>query len=637
MLPSEKTIVWQEISKYLDVEKTAQDLKKNFRLIEARDELEEAKIIRLILEEALKENKKSAIITNNDKLAKLLKLELSKEFLPFNDTRNLSIFGSHLVNFLLLILELFESDFNSHNLLAILKNPLCTYSCDKETLANFEINILRQDRQKSGLDGIKKKLAENEDLKKFFDDFCLKISDFSKPNLASQVASLISVAENLSQKSWTELLEIEPAQIELFEFFEKLKNYQKIALKPKNLLSTFKTLLSQVSYFEKSDSNAPIQILSTIEARLLNYDLVVIASLNDGDFPENEAENWLGKKIKKDLEIDRTLKKVGQSSYDFCNYLSNSSVVLTRCKSNSGKALIESPFLLKFKTICKKIDVDLDCSEKYSAILKNLNMVLSKKIGQLNPKPAAKIRPKKISITDISKLLANPYEIYAKKILQLQKLQEIDFAPSYAEFGSFVHKALEEFVKNPDEPDFLKKSEKIFAEYFLFNEAKLIWWPKFENIFAEFLIENEPFLNCQNQVEIAAEIEISGITIRGKIDRAILNEEGFLEIFDYKTGQIPSKKDVLLGKNPQLTIAALMLIEQKIASLNYWKLSSSSGSEIKKICSDSEEILILKAAAKAGLSKLFEFFSNEKNGYLATNNQQKSDYQNLMRQEEINK
>lgn len=643
MLPSSETYKWQEISKYLDGEKVAQDLQKNFCLVEAKNEIEEAKIIKLILAQALENKKTAALVTNNERLAQLVKLELEQGFLPFNDSRNLSIFNSPLVSFLLLILELLESDFNSHNLLALLKHPLCSFGQKREILAEFEINVLRQDRVVPGLDGIRGKLVSNEKLGGFFEEFCAavwilkQVQDDGEITLAAQTKALIKATENLSKKSWSQLLQNEPAQIELFEFFEKLKT-QNIALNRLNILTTFKTLLGQISYFEKSDAAAPIQILSTIEARLLNYDLMIIASLNEGDFPEIEAENWLGKKIKKDLGIDRAQKKFGQSAYDFCNYLSNSEIVLTRCKSNGGALLIESPFLLKFKTLCQKIGVKFDLGEKYFAALAKANEVASRKIAAPNPKPKIELRPKKISITEISTLLANPYDIYAKKILQLEELEKIDFEPGYAEFGSFIHKALEEFVKNPDEKNFRKKAGEIFQQYFLAEEAILTWWPKFENIFADFSVENERFLNCENRVEIPAEINVHGIYLRGKIDRVIKNYEGDLEIFDYKTGQVPSKKDVTQGINPQLTLAALMLLsesaENKIAALNYWKLSSSSASEIKKICDDHEEIMILVAAAKAGLAKLFTYFSDENNGYSATQNSARSDYKNLARSEE---
>lgn len=651
MLPSLETLKWQEVSKHLDVKKVAADLEKNFQLIEAKNEIEEAKVISLILTQALQQEKNCALITNNDKLANLVKLELERLALPFNDSRNLSIFNSKLVNFLLQILELLESDFNSHSLLTLLKNPLCFYAQDTEILADFEIKILRQDRVELGLIGISKKLKGEKILDKFFASFCEDIGDAdrSATNLASSTLNLIKIATNLSKKTWSQLLETEPAQIDIFEFFEKLKLQNEITLDPKNILTTFKTLLAQLSYFEKSDANAPIQILSTIEARLLNFDLLIIGSLNEGDFPQIENENWLGKKIKKDLGIDRSLKKIGQNAFDFCNYLSNKSVTLTRCRSRNGEVLIESPFLLKFKTICQKLEINLNRGEEYFSLLKKINSPKLKKIQAPSPIPKIEFRPQKISITEISKLISDPYQIYAKKILQLRKLEKIDFEPSYAEFGSFVHKALEEFVKNPQTENFLEKSQQIFSQYFLSEESKLIWWPKFENIFRDFTEENEQFTNCTNHLEIPAKLSVGKMLISGKIDRVAIDGAGLVEIIDYKTGQVPTTKEVCCGANPQLVVATLMLIEgllegeikncnsEEIAALSYWKLSSSSASDLKRIFSKNEEIQILIAAAKSGLARLFEYFENEENGYMATESGGHNDYLHLARVEEWNK
>lgn len=620
MLPSKEVLKWQNISQFLDVKKTAQDLLQNFSLIETKNEIEEAKIIALALAD---KQKKSAIITNNEKLVSLLKLEFEHLGLPFNDARNLNIFNSKIINFLTLILELKESDFNSHTLLALLKNPLCFYSQEKELLTELEINILRADRSITGLEGIRRKLKNHEKLSVFFEDF---YKDFNH--------SLIKAAEKLSKKTWLELLQNEPAQVEIFEFFEKLKikNHAPISV------NDFKVLLSQISYFEKSDAMAPIQILSTIEARLLNFDLVIIASLNEGDFPQIEMENWLGKKIKKDLEIDRALKKVGQSAYDFCGYLSNKNVILTRCKSSNGVAVIESPFLLKFKTICKKLAVNLPNGENYFARLKNSNRVSANKIKAPQPKPKKEFRPQKISITEISKLISDPYFIYAKKILRLRELEKIDFEPGYAEFGSFVHEALEQFIQNPEKRDFSKN----FDKYFLSEEAKLIWWPKFENIFNDFLKRNEQFLALRNIVEIPVRLRLGAISISGKVDRVMIDDCGNAEIFDYKTGTVPTAKSVTAGSEPQLTIAALALLEEilkdeKISGLNYWKLSATNEGEITKVVKKPEEIEILIAAAKAGLERLFAYFADEENAYNATENLRFNEYKNLSRIEEFNK
>ncbi len=630
MLPSEESEQWHQAT----LEKKDLDLSENIQLIEAKNEVEEAKIIALILLENFQQQKTSAVITNNKKLAELVRLELNVFSLPFNDARNIDVFSSKLINFLFLILELLESYFNSHSLLTILKNPLCYHSQNKEILEKFEIQLMRQSRAKAGLKGMQEKIKSlgDVDMEEFFQKFYCELGglDLAQSFLIQRV---IEVVENLSQKTWQELLGVEPAQSELFDFFEQLKLQTKFLMKPSDALASLKVLLSQINYFEKSDAMSPIQILSTLEARLLNFDLVVIASLNEGDFPEIESENWLGKKIEKDLGIDATLKKIGQNSYDFCNYLSNESVVLTRCKGRNGMVLIESPFLLKFKTLCKKIGVKIGGGEEYFSLLRNLNDVESKRIEAPQPKPKIEFRPTKISITEISKLISNPYDIYAKKILQLNELKKIDFEPSYAEFGSFVHGALEEFVSDYEERNFLE----IFKRYFEPEESELIWWPKFENIFSEFLEENKKFFGLKNYVEVPVKLRIGNISISGKIDRVICGAKNEIEIFDYKTGAAPTIKSVTSGLDPQLTIAALALAESGIKSLNYWKLSASANGEIMKICKSDEELQILISAAQLGLKMLFEYFADEKNPYIATATNERSEYRHLIRAEEWDK
>ncbi len=632
MLPADQTQKWQS--------PTIPQIDK-ISLISAKDELEEARIIATILAEKLSQGKTSAVITNNHKLAKLLKYTIKDLSLSFNDSRDIGIFGSPLVNFILLVLDLLENDFSSSDLLAVLKNPLCSFADKDSILPEFENNILRQDRTRAGLSGITDKLESlnNQKLKIFFDDFYQKLSPVLKQknhcNIANYSLSLISVIENLSSKKFDQLLDSE----ELAEFFNQIKNNQDFFLEPQNALTVFQILFSQISFFEKSNAMAPIQILSTVEARLLNHDVVIVASLNEGDFPSIEAQDWLGKKIKKDLRIDKTLKKIGQNAYDFCNYLCNSEVILSRSLSSNGNASSPSPFLLKLETLATKQKITLGNNAKYFAAIKSQDAIPTSQIKRPQPKPEVEFRPTKLAITDISKLISDPYSIYAKRILQLRDLPEIDFTPTHAEFGSFVHKALEEFIKNPQPIEqSLATSKKIFEQYFLAEESQLLWWPKFENIFTNFIAVEQEITAVKNLTEFEVKMVLEEICINGKIDRITFDENDQAHIFDYKTGGMPTKTEVLSGHEPQLTIAALMLLESgfknEIASLNYRKVSFSAAEKITKISQDCHEIQILACAAKASLSKLFQYFSDKNNGYIAAPNPQnyrENEYSHLSR------
>lgn len=616
MLPYEEIDKWQKISEFLEVNLAKKDLEENFTIIEAGNLILEAKIIAKII--AKNKTKKLGIIINNDNLSKLLKLELIRLKVDFNDAQSQKISTSKLIDLAILIYQLFESDFAASNVLAVLKHELCFF--DRDLVEKFEIEILRQERQSQGLDGIKAYTKKQPILQEFFNNF-LKLLAFN-----FNINSLIKTLENLTGKTYLELINREESGEEIFYLFEKLQKQNQQILTSDD----FKVILSQISYFKPSNSKAKIQILSPIEARLLNFEMIFITSLNEGNFPEIESENWLGRKIRKDLGVDKITQKIGQNAYDFCNYLSNKKVVLSRAKMAGDVDIIESPFLTKFKTIADKIAANIDCGAEFFLELKKENQLTKIVRIPAEARPALAQRPKQFSITEISKLISNPYFIYCKKILRLKELNKIDYKAGYSEFGSFIHKALECYIENPNQVNFYE----IFCEFFTAKDARLVWFSKFEKIFPNFLQQNSQFLNCKNLTEIVAKINIGEVSLHGRIDRVIIDGDN-AHIFDYKSGTVPQRSQVLAGSEPQLTLSALVLLENqlksyKISSLNYWKLSNKNV-DLTKISDDEEEINIMLEAARAGLEKLFEYFAQSQNGYAATDNLKYDCYQNLSR------
>lgn len=651
MLTHDQSHQWQDLDSKLNVIEIAQDLSDNFTLIEAKDEKEEAKLIALALYDA----SNASVIVNNDKLATLLKYELENLGLQYNDSRNISILNSKIICFILSLLQLIENDFAAYDLLSLIKNPLFKDHANP-IIFDLEKKILRQERSETGLQGIKTKLKTVNDAKitAFFDDLCRDLSALTQLshhiNIASYSQQLIASVEKLTNQTWHSLLQTQDGQVEIFELFEKLKKQDFFMINSQNPLQIFRTIFSKASYYMMSDANAAIQILSPVEARLVNRDLVIIASLNEGDFPEIESQNWLGKKIRKDLGVDKKLVKIGQNAYDFSHYLHNKKVILSRSLVKNNAVSICSPFLLKFKALCQKANIALNSGQNLKQQLLCMQECEQIIASRANPKPPQHLRPKTLAITDIAKLRSDPYAIYAKKILKLKELQKIDYETGFAEFGSFIHKILEEYVKAPQAKElFIKKAQKIFEDYFTSIQAQLTWWPKFENIFDNFIQTEEKFSYLKNYTEIPAHIVINNITLRGKIDRAALNQNNAIDIYDYKTGQISSIKSVISGDDPQLTISALMIIEglieidmknyDNIASINYWKLSLSNQSDITTICKKSDELQILINAAKSGLEKLFSYFENEENGYISApklKQYKKNEYHHLARIDEWN-
>jgi len=602
------------------------DIELNLEIACLDNEINEAKIIAKIIQKNNINDIKIGVICNNQNLSRTLKLYLNTYQVNYNDASSQSAIELDIISFLLLIFEIKNSEFNSHNFLSLLKHHFFKKLYNKKLIEEFEIQILRDDRPSLDIAGLKRRIKNT----KFVDFFNSIIENLPKNN---NIESLIKSFEFFADKSFFQILSNSIAGKEIFDFFNILKkqnfNIQSI--------DDLKIIFSEINYFEKSKYDSNVDILSPIEARLLNFDLIIVSSLNENDFPQIENHGWIGAKIKKDLGVNKTLKKIGQNGYDFCNYLNNKKIILTHSKSRLGQHNVESPFITKLKTLCQILDLNIDKSHLYQLKIKEGLNFVPQYLLPTNPNPHLKFRPNNFYITEISHLISNPYFIYVKKILKLEELKKIDYEPSNAEFGSFVHKALEEYIKNPNQINF----EEIFEKYFLSQQAKLIWYPKFLKIFEIFCEDNLEFIDHKNILEESIKIDFENIKISGKVDRILIDEEQKIKIIDYKTGQSPTKKDVLCGLEPQLTIYAWILSEtlfqnHKIKELNYWKLNRSEGSKIVKILNDEEDISQAILATKSGLKSIFDYFSNQQNNFFATKNEEDDYIKNLSRIKEWN-
>ena len=218
------------------------------------------------------------------------------------------------------------------------------------------------------------------------------------------------------------------------------------------------------------------------------------------------------------------------------------------------------------------------------------------------PRPAAESRPTQLSVTEIGTWQRNPYAIYAKHILKLNALDPLETEPEAAERGTIIHNALDAFVKKfpQDLPanaldELLALGREAFVEYEEYPEVQAFWWPRFERV-AEWFIEKESERRASGitvlQGEAKGRISLDRFTLKGRADRVEKLPDGTLGIVDYKTGYVPSQKEVAAGYEPQLPLLALIASEagfdgigaSPVTELAYWKLNGGrDGSEIKPL------------------------------------------------------
>jgi ATP-dependent helicase/nuclease subunit B len=175
-----------------------------------------------------------------------------------------------------------------------------------------------------------------------------------------------------------------------------------------------------------------------------------------------------------------------------------------------------------------------------------------------------------LSVTRIEAWIANPYAIFARDILKLTKLDELAFEPGAALKGTLVHDALQRFTQSyPDKlpndiaAELMRHANALFAEFGDHARITAFWRGQLA-VFARWFEATEP--GRRRGVErVFAEVPgkltldgAEGFTLSAEADRIDLGEDGTLSIYDYKTGGVPTQKNVDETKAPQLSLEAVI-------------------------------------------------------------------------------
>jgi ATP-dependent helicase/nuclease subunit B len=262
-----------------------------------------------------------------------------------------------------------------------------------------------------------------------------------------------------------------------------------------------------------------------------------------------------------------------------------------------------------------------------------------KRIQRPMPSPPRTARPTSLSVTEIESWLRDPYTIYAKHILGLRELDGVDLPPGAADRGIVIHAALSEFTSTfanelPDDPAaaLIAIGAKHFAKLEDYPEARGFWWPRFRRIarwFAGWESQRRSKIAAL-AAETSGKIEIplrEGVfTLRARADRIERLADGRYAILDYKTGQVPSDKQVRVGISPQLPLEAAILraggfsaipAQACIAELTYLALKGGEPAGLQRRIELEEGDVDLHAdRALAKLKLVAERFDDDEQPYL---------------------
>lgn len=361
--------------------------------------------------------------------------------------------------------------------------------------------------------------------------------------------------------------------------FDEIAQHQSDAgfvVEPGEYAELFRAAISDRVVRRPGAPGLRLRIYGLLEARLQSVDRVVLGGLIEGVWPpETRSDPWLSRPMRQALGLDLPERRISLSAHDFAQALGADEVILAYPAKLAGTPTVTSRFVQRLAAVAgeerwKEVRAS---GAKYLAWGRALDRPIEvKRAARPTPKPPRAARPTALSVTDIENWLRDPYTIYARYILDLRELDAVDLAPGAADRGIVIHGALNEFTKTfaaglPADPAaaLIEIGSRHFAALQDYPEARAFWWPRFQRIARWFAgwertrRGNIAALTAETYGKIEIPLDGRVFTLRARADRIERLADGRYAILDYKTGQVPTEKQVRIGVSPQLTLEAAIL------------------------------------------------------------------------------
>jgi hypothetical protein len=428
-----------------------------------------------------------------------------------------------------------------------------------------------------------------------------RISLFLEKSLGIESANF-PVNKISMQQIFNYLLELKP---NIFSNYHNINNYLQLIDEEKDIDKKLEIL----KFFHNKNSNiyyndSDILIATAQELRLKNFNKLIIADINQNSWEVRIHE------ILNNIEIKQyhySLKELreGQIANDFLRQLSSSKIIFTRNNSNNGQ---KADIYYLFKQIITSYKID----KIYANNLANIAYYIPKKQYEITLDK--KYKSHDLSVTQIEKLLSNPYSIYALKILKLSAIKHFPREEEQQIFGIICHKTLEiAILKKMNLAEMLLYFENKLKNYKIRNSLITAWRNRFANIAMAFTaIPHSPEILTEYTLE--HNLNNLPIKIKAQIDRLeFFASHNKIKIIDYKTGNKPSLQSIKRGYSLQLILTFLLVerfFPQYNINIEYWILKGKNYEAINFEQIDDEFTKSMVQYAKENLAKIISDYQN---------------------------
>ncbi|WP_172822585.1 PD-(D/E)XK nuclease family protein [Gramella sp. MAR_2010_147] len=337
----------------------------------------------------------------------------------------------------------------------------------------------------------------------------------------------------------------------------------------KSLYGFYRELVSTETLDFQGRPFQGLQLMGMLESRALDFDTVIITSLNEGVLPAGKSDNsFIPYDLKQEYKLPTYREKDAVYTYHFYRLLQRAKNVFLLYNTeadglNSGE---KSRFItqLEIENLKSHSLRKLLISPEVSVTKKNLKEI--KKTPQMMEKLRS-LANSGFSPSALTTYIRNPVDFYHQYVLGVKDQEEVEETVAFNTLGTVVHNALEnlykplegKFITEEIIQDFIKKADREIINEFYETYSK-IPLEKGKNLLifevAKRYLHN--FLRFElKRIKAGQEIKIVQIEkdlkvkfpleklpfsvyLRGKVDR-LESTNGIPRIIDYKTGKVESK------------------------------------------------------------------------------------------------
>ncbi len=356
----------------------------------------------------------------------------------------------------------------------------------------------------------------------------------------------------------------------IFKTINKLINYQEkynridsVAM----LHTIYKQIVDLAEVSFEGEPLSGLQIMGVLESRVLDFENVIITSMNEGVFPAGKSMNsFIPYDVKRELGLPTYKEKDAIYCYHFYHLLlrAKNIYLLYNTESEGLDAGEKSRFITQLEI--EKQPKHNITHQIYNAYLpdKAYEAVVVPKSERVMERLKEIATGKGFSPSGLTSYIRNPIQFYNQRVLRISEVEEVEENIALNTLGTIIHGALEElykpylnqFLSVETINEMLKKAnsevEKQFREVYKEGEIKkgknlLAFEVAKRNVF-NFLNEEKKLIESGDAVKVLA-LEISlertlkddrlpyPVKIAGNVDR-IEQRNGKIRIIDYKTGKV---------------------------------------------------------------------------------------------------